>query len=75
MISGLPEFLRYVRSPKRPVRLRAANGAPGGSFGAAQANLREVFMKLNLKDTVLTGFALLSVCAFWRLYDGRSVLP
>lgn len=30
-------------------------------------------MKLNLKRTVLTGFAFLSICAFWQMYN--SVIP
>ncbi len=27
-------------------------------------------MKLNIKNTVLIGFAFLSICAFWQMYDG-----
>ncbi len=27
-------------------------------------------MKLNTKNTVLIGFAFLSICAFWQMYDG-----
>lgn len=27
------------------------------------------FMKLNTKRTVLVGFAFLSICAFWQMYD------
>ena len=30
-------------------------------------------MKLNYKRTVLVGFAFLSICAFWQLYD--NVIP
>ena len=30
-------------------------------------------MKLNTKRTVLVGFAFLSICAFWQMYD--SVVP
>lgn len=26
-------------------------------------------MKLNTKRTVLVGFAFLSICAFWQMYD------
>ena len=27
------------------------------------------FMKINTKRTVLVGFAFLSICAFWQMYD------
>ena len=30
-------------------------------------------MKLNTKRTVLVGFAFLSICAFWQMYD--NVVP
>lgn len=30
----------------------------------------EVIMKLDTKRTVLVGFAFLSICAFWQMYDG-----
>ncbi|MCI5662513.1 MAG: MFS transporter, partial [Clostridia bacterium] len=30
-------------------------------------------MKLNNKRTILIGFAFLSICAFWQLYD--TVIP
>ena len=30
-------------------------------------------LKLNTKRTILVGFAFLSICAFWQLYD--SVIP
>ena len=30
-------------------------------------------MKLNYKRTLLVGFAFLSICAFWQLYD--NVIP
>ena len=30
-------------------------------------------MKLNYKRTILVGFAFLSICAFWQLYD--NVIP
>ena len=30
---------------------------------------RIYFMKLNNKRTILVGFAFLSICAFWQMYD------
>ncbi|MDD6504309.1 MAG: MFS transporter, partial [Lachnospiraceae bacterium] len=30
-------------------------------------------MKLNMKQTILIGFAFLSICAFWQMYN--NVIP
>lgn len=46
---------------------------PDNSRSAAHFENGGNLMKLNYKRTVLVGFAFLSICAFWQLYD--NVIP